>query len=105
LDKAKIREIALQYSEEVKKVLTPTSIILFGSHVNGNPHEWSDIDIAVFVNDIEEENWYDTCVLLQKLRRKADFIDIEPHLLSETYDPSGFTEHIIKTGEVLYQSA
>jgi len=109
LDKAKVREIALKYSYEVKKVMQPVSIILFGSYVNGIPHEYSDIDIAVLVSGISDENWYEACTRLHKIRWEKDkineFIDIEPHLLDETRDPSGFVEHVIKTGEVIYQSA
>ena len=39
LDKATVRDIAEKYAEEVKKVLQPTAIVLFGSYVNGKPHE------------------------------------------------------------------
>jgi len=105
LDKGKVREIASEYSEAVKKVLNPDKVILFGSYVNGNPHAESDIDIAVFVKGIDGEDWYNARILLQKIRRNKTFLDIEPHLLDETQDPSGFVEHVIKTGEVIYQSA
>ena len=105
LDKERVRTIALRYSNEVRKVLNPVSIILFGSYVNGNPHEWSDIDIAVLVKNIEGEDWYNSRILLQKIRwREDNFTDIEPHLLDESNDPSGFVEHVIKTGEVVYQA-
>lgn len=108
LDKEKVREIAQMYTEEVKKVLNPQAVILFGSYVNGNPTEWSDIDIAVLVSDIKDEDWYDARISLWKARRNReidDFIDIEPHLLNPNHDPSGFVEHVMKTGEVIYQSA
>ena len=103
LDKERVRTIALMYSDEVKKVLNPVCIILFGSYVNGNPHENSDIDIAVLINNIEDDDWYNSRILLQRIRRNLDFIDIEPHLLDESHDLSGFVEHVIKTGEVIYQ--
>ena len=105
LCKTEVREIVQKYSEEVRKLLDPSGIILFGSYVNGVPHEWSDIDVAVLVNNIKDEDWYDTCTLLHRLIRNNEFIDIEPHLLNPNYDPSGFVEHVIKTGEVIYQSA
>jgi predicted nucleotidyltransferase len=104
LDKERVRTLAQMYSNEVIKVLNPVSVILFGSYVNGNPHEYSDIDIAVLVNNIEGEEWYNSRILLQRIRRNLDFIDIEPHLLDENHDPSGFVEHVIKTGEVVYQA-
>ena len=103
LDKATVREIAARYVEEVRKVLSPDSVILFGSYVNGNPHEWSDIDIAVIVNGFQG-NWLETASMLCGLTRRVS-IDIEPHLLDETCDRSGFVEHVLKTGEVIYSVA
>ena len=104
LDKAKAREIAYEYSKEVAKAINPEKIIMFGSYANGPPHSESDIDIAVFVRGLDNDAWYDTRILLQSLRWNRTFLDIEPHLLDETYDPSGFVEHVIKTGEVIFQS-
>ena len=103
LDKTKAKEIAADYSKEVIKVLKPDKIILFGSYVNGVPHLESDIDIAVFVRGLADDEWYNTRILLQNLRWHKPFLDIEPHLLDETNDPSGFARHVIQTGEILYQ--
>jgi predicted nucleotidyltransferase len=107
LDKEKVREIALKYSEKVRETLNPAKIILFGSYVNGNPHEWSDIDIAVLVSDITDDDWYNARILLWGIKGDFidDFIDVEPHLLNPEHDPSGFVEHVVKTGEVIYKSA
>ncbi|MDR2043793.1 MAG: nucleotidyltransferase domain-containing protein [Clostridium sp.] len=103
LDKATVREIAARYAEEVRKVLAPNAVILFGSYVNGNPHEWSDIDIAVVVNGFSG-NWLETASMLCGLSWNIS-LDIEPHLLDESEDKSGFVEHVIKTGEVIYRAA
>ena len=105
LDKTKAREIANNYSREVAKALNPEKIVLFGSYVNGTPHSESDIDIAVFVRDLDDSAWYETRVLLQKLLWNRAFLDIEPHLLDETHDKSGFAKHVIDTGEVIYHSS
>ncbi|MDR1703774.1 MAG: nucleotidyltransferase domain-containing protein [Clostridiales bacterium] len=104
LDKEKARAIAKDYSKEVQKALKPNKVILFGSYVNGTPHEDSDIDIGVFIEGLSDEEWYDTRIQLQGLRWNKTFLYIEPHLLEEAYDPSGFAEHVIKTGEILYQA-
>jgi len=104
LDKEKVREIARKYADEVKKVFNPSCVILFGSYVNGTPNEWSDIDVAVLVKDYRGD-WLSTRSMLYGLKWNENFADVEPHLLDETHDPSGFVEHIIKTGEIIYQSA
>jgi predicted nucleotidyltransferase len=98
------RQIAIRYTEVVCKEFNPKTVILFGSYVNGNPHEYSDIDIAIVFNDYKGD-WYDTAVLLQRLRRGIDDDapgGIEPHLMDETSDRSGFLAHIKKTGEVIF---
>ena len=102
LDKTTVRKIAQKYAEEVKKVLNPEKILLFGSHVNGTPREYSDIDIAVIMNDYQG-NWLDTATMLCALRVSVS-LDIEPHLLDESCDRSGFLEFVKKTGEVIYEA-
>ncbi len=104
LDKATARAIAIDYTDEVKKNMKPDKVVMFGSYVNGTPHDESDIDIGVFISDLSAEDWYDTRIQLQKIRRNLLFIDIEPHLLDEADDRSGFARHVIETGEILYQA-
>ena len=108
LDKKAAREIALQYSKVVSDALKPKSVIFFGSYLNGTPHEFSDIDIAV-VLDGHEEDWLDTAILLQTLCGDIDedmnnYNYIEPHLMDETSDASGFLEYIKKHGEIIYEA-
>jgi len=100
LDKAKVKQIATNYAEEVKKVLSPKAIILFGSYVSGTPHAYSDIDIAVVLDGFDGD-WLKAASMLFRLRRGIS-IDIEPHLIDQQHDKSGFLEHIISTGEIIY---
>jgi len=103
LDKTEVRKIATNYAGEVRKVLNPQTIILFGSHVNGVPHENSDVDIAVVVNDYQGDmlqTWKELCRISWNMPGY-----IEPHLLDELHDQSGFLAHVKKTGEIIYQSA
>ena len=102
LDKEKARQIAAEYAKEVSKVLPIDKAILFGSFASGSPHEESDIDVAVFVRGLDAESWYATRILLQDVLWNRTFLDIEPHLLDETDDPSGFVSHVLNTGEVIY---
>lgn len=103
LDKNKAREIAYQYASEIQKILSPQAVILFGSYVNGSPHEHSDIDIAVVVRDFKGD-WLETWAQLFELREHISF-DIEPHMMDEADDKSGFLEHVKKTGEAIFVAA
>jgi len=103
LDKTTVREIARKYANRVREEYDPKQVILFGSYINGNPHEYSDIDIAIIFEETGDE-FLDTWTHLVKLCRGISF-DIEPHMLDESCNKSGFLDHIRKTGEVIYQSA
>jgi len=48
-------------------------------------------------------NWLDTATMLCGLRRHVS-IDIEPHLMDESCDRSGFLKLVKKTGEVIYEA-
>ena len=103
LDKRTVRKIAEEYAEEVKKIIAPDAILIFGSYINGNPTNESDIDIAIIVKDFKGD-WLETATKLCGLSRKVSF-DIEPHLLDENHDRSGFVKHVIQTGEYIYRAA
>ena len=102
LDKTRVREIALSYSNKIIQIYKPKQIILFGSYVNGNPHEYSDIDIAI-IFDGYNGNKMETLTHMIKLRRGLS-VDIEPHMLDEKKDKSGFIEFIKETGELIYNA-
>jgi predicted nucleotidyltransferase len=103
LDKATVRNLARQYAGEVRAQLNPSAILVFGSYINGIPHEYSDIDIAVVMHDFQGD-WLETAAMLCGLTRRVS-IDIEPHLLDDTCDESGFLEHILSTGEYIFKAA
>jgi len=80
MDKTDALTIAQKYAEAVKSAFDFQKIILFGSHVKGNPREESDIDIAVIFSDYN--NRLDRQFELMKLTRKVD-TRIEPHPFRE----------------------
>ena len=102
LDKGTVINIVERYTEAVKREFSPSAVVLFGSYVNGNPHEDSDIDIGV-VFDGFTGDWQKTAARLWRLRRGVSF-NIEPHLLDSTNDKSGFVKHVFKTGQIIYKA-
>jgi predicted nucleotidyltransferase len=77
-------------------------IILYGSYAKGSASEHSDIDVAVVLNNNKEDVLTSEAKLF-KLRRDID-ARIEPVLLDEQNDTSGFLEEITRTGEIIYSS-
>ncbi|MEA4923756.1 MAG: nucleotidyltransferase domain-containing protein [Syntrophomonadaceae bacterium] len=93
-NKQEIKIIARKYADMVKEEITSVeAIYLFGSHINGNPMQDSDIDIAVISEDFGKDIVEETLKLM-RIRRKVD-TRIEPHPL-RTDNP--FVKDVIASG-------
>ena len=101
LDKKTVVNYAHRYADEVRKEYNPHAIVLFGSYVNGDPHEDSDIDIAVIYNGFNGD-WLATSSKLWRICENVNLY-IEPVLLDITKDKSGFTDYILRTGNIIYR--
>jgi predicted nucleotidyltransferase len=74
-------------------------VVLFGSYAKGTQRSDSDIDVAVVVNSINGD-FFSYAPLLWKLRLEIDN-RIEPVLLINGKDESGFLQEILLTGLVI----
>ncbi len=99
MDQESVLKIAKTYADKVRKTLDVEQIYLYGSYANNTANFLSDIDIAVVVENIDGD-YLDTLTRLYKLRRDVDF-RIEPVMLSNRQDISGFLASIIATGKPL----
>ena len=71
---------------------------LFGSYAKGTPHEHSDIDVALVVKHLGDDYDFLTMEpLLWKLRGQVDS-RIEPVLIAQDTDYTGFLDEIKRTG-------
>jgi predicted nucleotidyltransferase len=100
LDKETVISIVQQYANVVTKELSPDAVVLYGSYAKGNPHNDSDIDIAVIFNGFSGD-WLETSKRLWHLRENISLY-IEPILLDSAEDKSGFVKNIYKTGQIIY---
>lgn len=100
MDKREAIEKAIEFAEIVKKKYNPEKIVLFGSYIKGTYNENSDIDIAVIVNKINGD-FLSEISKLYKMRRNIE-TGIEPVLLENDDNKSGFLGDILKNGKILY---
>ena len=102
MDKEKVRRLVEEYAKLVVSNMVVNKIILYGSYARGDFRKDSDIDVAVVVprSSISDDILKDMAKLF-KLRRSISN-DIEPVLLIDEDDPSGFLESISQYGEVVY---
>ena len=102
MDKEKARKLVEEYAKIVISSMAVNKIILYGSYARGDFRKVSDIDVAVVVpRSSISKNILDDMAKLFKLRR-AISTDIEPVLIIDEDDPSGFLESISQYGEVVY---
>ena len=94
--------LAEEYAQAVVKEISPVAVILYGSHAKGTARPDSDLDIAVVVQDFRGD-WLTASSKLWKLRRGISD-DIEPILLDQADDPSGFVAEVYRTGCILYSA-
>lgn len=103
MDKGTVIEHVKEYAEIVRLNLPVKMVVLYGSYAKGEARKYSDIDVAVIVDKIEGD-YLKISTQLYRLCRDIDIM-IEPILLVDGYDPSGFLEDVLKTGEIIYKAA
>lgn len=102
MDREKARKLVEQYAKIVISSMTVNKIILYGSYARGDFRKDSDIDVAVVVpRSSVSENILEDMAKLFKLRRNISN-DIEPVLIIDEADPSGFLDSILQYGETVY---
>ncbi|MDY7033637.1 MAG: nucleotidyltransferase domain-containing protein [Thermodesulfobacteriota bacterium] len=102
MDKTEAVRCVKKYADIVRQNFDVKKIILFGSYVRDTAQKDSDIDVAVVLNHVDEDFLMSEARLF-RLRRNID-ARIEPVLLEESNDKSGFLEEILKTGEIIYDA-
>ena len=100
MDKTEVIERVKRYSDVVRKNFPVRMVILYGSYARGVAGRNSDIDVAVVLDNIDEDLLASEAKLF-RLRRDID-VRIEPILLEEKNDASGFLAEIIRTGKIIY---
>lgn len=77
------------------------AVYLFGSHVEGNPDEFSDVDIAAFVDNLQDWDFWrraEIAVFIQK--EVGDEIELHffPSEALTHAEPASFAAHVLSHG-------
>jgi predicted nucleotidyltransferase len=100
MDQSEVLTKVRLFGERVRNRFPVKEIILYGSYVNGHPTEDSDIDVAVVLEKEPEGNFLEASAELFGMRRTID-LRIEPILLVENHDESGFISEIKQYGSII----
>lgn len=99
--KAAIIDKVKRFAGEVKASgLRLRKVVLFGSYAHGQPHRWSDIDVALVADEFTGIGFYDIAYFA-RINNKRPYINIETRTyntkdFSPRKDP--FVEEILKSG-------
>jgi predicted nucleotidyltransferase len=79
---------------------------LFGSHVEGTPDEWSDIDVAVFMEGVEQWDIHQRAEAMALVMERVGS-EVEAHLfpVSDLDNPprGGFAQYVLHHGIPIFQ--
>ena len=97
------KEDALNLVRRYKQVIscrfaTEPQVYMFGSYSKDCAHPWSDIDVAVIVPSIDDEDWLELSANLWHDVDKVSLL-IEPVLLSQEEDTMLYRD-VMRTGIV-----
>ena len=92
----------------IKKVLKIDKVILFGSYANGNPHQYSDIDLLVLSSELDPN--VPKLKYLREVKDNANLFDPDLQLFIYPTDvfekelcvEKSFIREIKNTGKVVY---
>ena len=88
-----------QFAEAIRPHLPVCDVVLYGSYAKGKARRYSDIDVAVVVDEYPGD-LLGMKARLFRLRRDID-VRIEPLLVERKHDPANFLEEISRTGKIV----
>jgi predicted nucleotidyltransferase len=98
---AVIEQRVKQAIQILSKYAQVRAAYLFGSHVEGTPDEYSDIDIAAFIDDAKDLNFWRRAEIAVSVQKEAGD-DIELHFFSAEAlthpEPASFAAYILSHG-------
>jgi len=96
-----IQERVQLAAAELSKFVRVKGVYVFGSQVEGTPHELSDIDVAVFAEDIDDWDIWERSEVIARVQKEAGD-DLEIHFFPAKAlrhaDPASFAAYILHHG-------
>jgi predicted nucleotidyltransferase len=80
-----------------KEQIHVRKVVLYGSYAKGNPHEFSDIDLAVWADEFAGNSLADSDKYLPALRGHGK-LSVRPFKTGEGPEEDPFLEEILNTG-------
>ena len=93
-----IKDIVSRFISLVTKEFPVRSVYLFGSYANGNPGEYSDVDLAVVSDKFEGSRFFDKKKLNKYILQTSTDLEIHPFKTDDFTEDNPFVKEIMRTG-------
>ncbi|MCX6149637.1 MAG: nucleotidyltransferase domain-containing protein [Ignavibacteriales bacterium] len=94
-----INQIIKKLIEFISEELEIKGVYLFGSYANGNPEDYSDIDLAIISDDFDGDRFSDRKRLNKFIIKTSLDIEIHPFKTKDFSTDNPFVTEIIRTGK------
>jgi predicted nucleotidyltransferase len=98
---AEVRQRALAVRETLARLGAVRAVYVFGSHADGSADEWSDIDVAAFMDGIDDWDLDRRVHAMTRVQLEVG-LDVETHIFPDTVrrhpQRGSFTEYVLKHG-------
>lgn len=105
---AEVKQRALNAVRILKRSAAVRAAYIFGSQVEGKPHRFSDIDVALFVEGAENWDIRRRARVMAQIQKEAG-LDVEAHLFPasalDRCESGTFAAYILKTGTPLISAS
>lgn len=106
-NKNRIKNIINRYYKVIKAKYKIDYMLLYGSYANGKANKYSDIDLAIILDEFKE-NYLEIIEFLSLARKYAKSIDIEPVVYStkeyKNTEKGTFLDEIKRTGKLIFKN-
>jgi len=96
-----LRQRALDAVNILKRMAAVRAAYVFGSRVEGHPHRFSDIDVALFVEGVENWDIRRRARAMAQVQKEAG-LDVEAHLFPasalDRREPGSFAAWVLTHG-------
>jgi len=109
MDKARASALKAidKFINGARRKIDVTKVVLFGSHVAGRSHRWSDIDIAIVSEDFQDMPMRDRLMLLNKIAWEQGVTQVDALGYTEgeynSENPLDLVTEIKNSGTVVYE--
>lgn len=98
---AEVRRRALAAAQVLRRMTPVRAVYVFGSRVEGDAHQWSDIDVALFLDGIDNWDLSRRAQVMFQVQKEAG-LDVEAHLFParafEHPEKGSFAAYIVAHG-------